>query len=468
MNGLSWLLLFAAINSSTVFAYEADQPLSRKLDSIRRNFGLRRAIGVVVKDLNSDRVVYEHNADKKFIPASGMKLVIMGASLHYLGPNYRFKTEFLIDGSFEDGVVNGDLIVRGSGDPSLTSHEMDYIAHTLAVAGVRRVEGDLVFDDTFFDDRLRGPASYDNILKKGLPIQSALSYNHNLIELRFTSSAPGKRAVLHDGSYGYFEVLNRVTTSSKGRPWIRVQKLRRDRVIVRGRVVHGDKKETVGSFVAPDPTLFFASAFLGKILENGIVVAGNVTTGTIVNKRLVPLYVHTSARLIDVLSSLGKYSNNFAAEQVLKALGAHRWGGPGSFELGARAVGEYLVGLGFSKRDFRIVDGSGLSYENYLSARILVRVLEELYKTPELKTDFVCSLALAGVDGTLRKRFLNERHMGRIMAKTGSLSSVSSLSGYAFPQTRGPVIFSVVTNGIGKQYRADHVENEIARALLDN
>ena len=182
MNRLSWLLLFAAIHSTSLFAYEADKALSSKLDSIRRYFGLRRAIGVVVKDLNSDRVVYEHNADNKFIPASGMKLVIMGASLHYLGPNYRFKTEFLVDGSFKDGVVNGDLIVRGSGDPSLTSHEMDYIAHTLATAGVRRVEGNLVFDDTFFDDRLRGPASYDNILKKGLPIQSALSYNHNLIE----------------------------------------------------------------------------------------------------------------------------------------------------------------------------------------------------------------------------------------------------------------------------------------------
>ena len=110
---------------------------------------------------------------------------------------------------------------------------------------------------------------------------------------------------------------------------------------------------------------------------------------------------------------------------------------------------------------------SGLLFYNNVTASILVRVLQELYKAPELRTDFICILALGGVDGTLRRRFLSEKHMGRIMAKTGSLANVSSLSGFAFSETRGPLAFSVITNGIGRQYRADHVENEIARALLD-
>jgi D-alanyl-D-alanine carboxypeptidase/D-alanyl-D-alanine-endopeptidase (penicillin-binding protein 4) len=168
-----------------------------------------------------------------------------------------------------------------------------------------------------------------------------------------------------------------------------------------------------------------------------------------------------------VLASLGKYSNNFAAEQMLKTLGAHRFGPPGSFVSGARAVGEYLVGLGFSRGDFRVDDGSGLSYENHLSAAIMVRVLEDLYRAPELRSDFLCSLAIAGVDGTLRNRFLNENHLGRIMAKTGSLAGVSSLTGFAFSRTRGPLMFSVLTNGISKQYRADYVEDEIARVLVE-
>lgn len=448
-------------------ANDFDAAFAKKLDGIRRRFGLRRALGVVVKDMTTGATIYEHNPTKKFVPASGMKLAIMGASLHYLGPNYRFKTELLVDGPLEDGVVRGNVYVHGSGDPSLTEHEMDYIAVSLAERGLRGIEGNIVLDDSFFDDRLRGPASYDNILKQGLPIQSALSYNFNLVEIKAMPGAAGSRAEIHDGGYGYFDVLNRVTTSTKGRPWMRVQKLRRDRVVVRGRVIQGDEEERVGRFVAPDPTQYFASAFVGKLREKGVFVTGQVVKGRVEGKDLQALYVHTSARLVEVLGALGKYSNNFSAEQMIKALGAHRWGEPGSFETGRRAVSEYIVGLGFNKNDFRIDDGSGLSYDNFLSAAILVRILEELYKTPELRTDVLCALSLGGVDGTLRRRFLNEDHMGRIMAKTGSLANVSSLSGYAFSERRGPMVFSVVTNGISRQYRADHVEDEFARALLD-
>jgi len=463
------LLLFtmSAALSGLVLANDFNNPIAKRLDQLRRHFGLRRAIGVTVLDLENGEILYAHNPDKRFIPASNMKLVVIGASLYYLGPNYRFETEFLVDGPLEAGVVKGNLYVHGSGDPSITRYEMEYIARSLAEGGLREIRGDVVLDDSFFDDRLRGPASYDNILKKGLPIQSALSYNFNLVELRATPRAAGSRAALLDEGYGYFDVLNRVTTATRGRPWVRVQKLRRDRVLVRGRVIQGDEEEHVGSFVAPDPTRYFGSALIGKLREKGIIISGKVVKGRTEGKKLETLYVHRSARLIEVLSALGKYSNNFSAEQMLKALGAHRWGEPGSFESGARALGEYLVGLGFSKDDFHIEDGSGLSYDNNLSTRILVRVLEELYDAPELRTDLICSLALGGVDGTLRKRFLNARHMGRIMAKTGSLAGVSSLSGFAFSPSRGPLAFSVVTNGIRHQYRADHVEDEIGRALLD-
>jgi serine-type D-Ala-D-Ala carboxypeptidase/endopeptidase (penicillin-binding protein 4) len=459
--------LLLSLVSALGFADDVERGLGKKIDRIRRHFGLQSAIGVLVKSLDSGETLYEHNPTRKFIPASGMKLVTIGASLHYLGPNYQFETRFLTDGSFADGVLKGNLYVYGTGDPSLTRHEMDFIVKNLAAAGLKEIRGDIVLDDSFFDDQLRGPASYDDILKKGLPIQSALSYNFNLVELRARASSPGTTADLHDEGYGYFDVLNRVTTATRGRPWLQVQKLRRDRVLVRGRVIQGDEEEQLGTFVAPDPTTYFASALLGKLRENGILAPGEVVKGRIEGKKLDTLYVHRSARLVEVVAAMGKYSNNFTAEQFLKALGAHRWGKPGSFESGTRAASEYLVGLGFSKDDFRIEDGSGLSYDNHLSAAILVRVLEDLYRAPELRTDFICSLALGGVDGTLRHRFLNEAHMGRIMAKTGSLAGVSSLSGFAFSESHGPLVFSIVSNGIGKQYRADFVEDEIARALVE-
>ena len=175
--------------------------------------------------LETGETIYSHNPTKKFIPASNMKLITMAAALHYLGPNYRFETRLLVDGPIVDGVVKGNVYIQGSGDPALTDGALEEITAAVARSGMREIDGNLILDDSFFDDQLRGPASYDNILKKGLPIQSALSYNFNIVEVTATpSEAAGTRANLFDGGYGYFEVLNRVTTLGRGRPWLTVRK----------------------------------------------------------------------------------------------------------------------------------------------------------------------------------------------------------------------------------------------------
>ena len=446
---------------------DTSSDLAKSLDRVRRRFRLNRAIGVQVVSLQRGETLYAHNPTKKFIPASGMKLITMAAALHYLGPSHRFETRLLLDGPIVDGTAKGNVYLQGSGDPSLADGDLEEVTLALAGAGIRAIEGDLILDDSFFDDQLRGPASYDNILKKGLPIQSALSYNFNIVEVTATpADRAGTRATLFDGGYGYFEVLNRVTTAGRGRPWLSVRKSGgRDRVIINGRVIAGDEERS-GGFVAPNPPQYLASAFVGKLGDHGVSFRGQIRKGVANDPKLRSLYVHRSPPLIQIVELLGKNSNNFAAEQILKALGAYRWGAPGSFESGSRALTEYLTGLGHSSRDFRIDDGSGLSYENTLSASILVDVLKEFYDTPELRTSVLCALALGGVDGTLARRYRNEEYMGRVMAKTGSLAGISSLSGFAFSPTEGPVAFSVMLNGIRRQWRADQVEDEIAKVLL--
>ncbi len=420
---------------------------------------------MLVKSVETGETLYAHNESQPFIPASGMKLVTMGASLHYLGPNYRFETRFLVDGPIVNGVVEGNLYVHGTGDPSLTRLEMDYIARSLWSAGLREVRGDIVLDDSFFDDQLRGPASYDNILKKGLPIQSALSYNFNLVELRARPGAPGSKAELRDEGYGYFDVLNRVTTASRGRPWLRVSKLRQDRVLVSGRVIQGDEEEHVGSFVAPDPTAYFASAFLGKIREQGVLALGQVEKGSIEGRKLETLYLHRSDRLVEVLAALGKFSNNFSAEQMLKTLGAHRFGAPGSFASGARAAGEYLVGLGFRREDFRIEDGSGLSYENRVSPRSLVAALRIGTGSFRYGPELLAALPIAAADGTLEKRAEGAANLVR--AKTGLLTRVTGLSGLAQRADGRVVIFAVLVNGFrGDAEAAMHALDRFVAALV--
>ena len=184
--------------------------------------------------------------------------------------------------------------------------------------------------------------------------------------------------------------------------------------------------------------------------------------------RKLLLYRHESAPLTQVVEALGKYSNNWSAEQLLFAVGAHRWGPPGTREKGLRTIEEYLVGLGFPANSFTVADGSGLSRENQLSARLLVGVVSDLYSQPELRTDFLCSLAVSGVDGTLARRLFGEETLGRVIAKTGTLSGVSSLSGVAFPLAaeNRALGFSVMTNGIRNSWNGDAVENRIAAELV--
>lgn len=449
-------------------AGDFEDALALRLDRLRRRFALNRAIGVSVARLTDGETLYAHNAGRPFVPASGLKLVTMAAALHYLGPGYRFETRFLSDAALEDGVLRGDLFVVGSGDPALGDGELDQAAAALSALGIRAVAGNILLDDRLFDDSTRGAAAYQEALVHGRPTQSALAYNFNQVEFRFRpGETVGSRASTRDLGYGYYPIDNRVKTVGKGRPWIRFVKSRRgQRLVAYGRVLRGSEDGLAVGLLAPDAPLYLGSALVGKLRERGIDFRGEVKKQAADRRDLRALYVHRSGSLIQILELLGKNSNNFAAEQIVKVLGAHRFGPPSSFEAGARSLAEYLTGLGFPQDEFRILDGSGLSYDNRVSPAILVKVLSELYQS-ELRSDFVCSLAFGGVDGTLRHRLLNEEHLGRVIAKTGSLAGVSSLSGFAFSPTRGPLAFSILLNGIGKQWRGDYVEDEIARALLD-
>ncbi len=449
------------------FPDDGVRDLERRLHAIRRRFGLNRAIGIHVEHLDSGAPLFSHNPDRTYVPASGMKLPVMGACLHYLGPSYRFPTRFYVDAPpDENGVIHGPVHVVGSGDPSFTRHDMAFVADSIAAAGITAIRGGILLDDSFFEAQEDDPRQIAALMQKKLPIQSALGYMWNRVEIAGVPGG-GDRPELRDEGHGYFDLDNRMVLRNSGRPYILVQRRGSRRARVQGRILRsGD--ERVARFTATEPALYFGYAFQGKLEERGITVEGTPARASLPNPReKALLYRHESAALPQVLEALGKYSNNWSAEQLLFTAGAHRWGAPGTMAKGAAALEEYIVGLGFPAGDFRIADGSGLSRENRLSTRILVAIVRDMYRPPELRSDFLCSLAVSGVDGTLARRMRSENTLGQVMAKTGSLSGVSSLSGIAFPH--GPaeraIGFSVITNGV-RQWSGDEVENRIAAELV--
>ncbi len=450
------------------FSEDSLADLGRRLHAVRRRFGLNRAIGIHVEDLETGAALFRHNPDRTYVPASGMKLPVMGACLHYLGPSYRFPTRLLVDAPPTGaGVIEGPVHVFGSGDPSVQRHDLDYVADSLAAAGITEIRGDIVLDDSFFEVQETDQALVRRRIRYREPIQSALGYHWNRVEV---AGVPGEgnRPGVRDEGYGYYEVQNRMVLRNSGRPYILAQRRGTRRIRLQGRILRNGN-ERVAQFTATEPALYFGYALKGKLVERGVAVTGAPRRGTLEHpERKLLLYRHDSAPLTQVLEALGKYSNNWSAEQLLFAVGAHRWGPPGTREKGVRALEEYLVGLGFPASTFAVDDGSGLSRENKLSARLLVAVVRDLYSQPELRTDFLCSLAVSGVDGTLSRRLFGEETLGRVIAKTGTLSGVSSLSGVAFPlAAEGRALgFSVMTNGLRNSWNADAVENRIAGELV--
>ena len=450
------------------FSEDSLADLDRRLHGVRRRFGLRRAIGIHVEDLETGAPLFSHNADRTYVPASGMKLPIMAACLHYLGPSYRFPTRLLVDAPpTEAGVIEGPVYVVGSGDPSLNRHDMDFIADSLAAFGITEVRGDIILDDSFFEAQETDQALVKRRLRYKEPIQSALGYHWNQVEVAGVPGS-GNRPEVRDEGYGYYTVQNQMVLRNSGRPYILAQRRGTRRIRLQGRILRNGN-ERVARFTATEPALYFGHALQGKLVERGVLVTGEPRRGVVPapGDKLL-LYRNESAPLTQVLEALGKYSNNWSAEQLLFAVGAHRWGPPGTGEKGVRATEEYLVGLGFPADTFSVDDGSGLSRKNRLSARLLVGVVRDLYSQPELRTDFLCSLAVSGVDGTLARRLWGEETLGRVMAKTGTLSGVSSLSGVAFPLAaeNRALGFSVMTNGIRNSWNGDAVENLIAAELV--
>ena len=455
--------------AARAYSDEAVRDLDRRLHQIRRRFGLRWAIGVHVEHLASGKELFSHNADRTYVPASGQKLPIMGACLHYLGPNYRFGTRFFVGAPpTAGGIIEGPVLVQGSGDPSLNRHGMDFIADSLAAYGITAIRGDIILDDSFFVPEETDPQLVARRIRYDEPILSALGYHWNQVEVAGLPEEDGNRARLRDEGYGYFEIQNRTVLRNSGRPYILAHRRPNRRVRIEGRI-RRDGEERVTRFTATEPALYFGYAFRGKLVERGVEVPGLPRRRTPADPDLpLLLYRHDSEPMARVVESPGKYSNNWSADQLLLAVGAHRWGPPGTREKGARAVEEYLVGLGNAAEDFTIDDGSGLSRRNRLSPRQLVSVVRDLYGQPELRADFLASLAHAGVDGTLRRRMRADGVRGRIIAKTGSLAGVSSLSGVAMPPSGedGALAFSVITNGLRNQWSGDAVENAMAAELV--
>jgi serine-type D-Ala-D-Ala carboxypeptidase/endopeptidase (penicillin-binding protein 4) len=455
--------------------------LARRIDAIvaARAPALPGArIGIAVADLASDRIVYQRDPDGLYNIASNTKLVTAAAALALLGPDFRYYTALYGAAPDKKGIVAGDLTIRGRGDPSLGTTELYHLVRELRESGVRSIEGGVKIDVDYFDDRDL-PPHFEEKPEDPAPYRApigatSLNFNAVAVSLRPAATGSGPCTVAIDPPNDYVVVDSKVRTVKRGRTRIRLEsETTADtmRLVARGQLRVDDGVKVYRRRVA-DPTLYVGSALRVALARSGIAIGKKeIETGE-VPKTAVALAWRVSEPMAVLVRGLGKYSNNYVAEMLLKTIGAEERADksrPASWDDGLGAVRSWLVErVGWAADGFYYGNGSGLYASNRFSPRQIVRLLSVGYRDFRWGPDLVASLSIGGVDGTISRRMANGPAAGLVRAKTGTLDGVSTLSGYVATDGRAPLAFSIFVNGFADENAeyARLLQNDICEAMI--
>lgn len=415
--------------------------------------------GVDIRSLDTGERLYSLNAGKLMMPASNMKIVTLSATANALGWDYRFTTTLETSAPITNGVLEGDLIVRSNGDPTINTRGnrstalLGEWATRLHEAGITSIDGRIVGDDQAFDDEGIGAGWSWDYLQYGYaaPV-GALEFNEDTATLAISpGSTSGSQAIVSLTPGAGFEVINRAVTGATGSRDTIDYRRRIDRPVleISGSIPLG--AATANRTIAVvNPTVYFAQSLKEGLVARGIAVTG----GTIDLDDIVVempgaerrvLVTTQSPPLTEIATVLMKVSQNLYAETLLKALGASR-GGLGTWDGGLRASRETLASWGVPRDAHVLYDGSGLSRYNYVTPETLTTILERMYKDPRHKEAFAATLPIAGKDGTISSRLKRTRAEGNAIAKTGSIANVRALSGYVKTRDGETLVFSILTN----------------------
>jgi len=421
-------------------------------------------VGVLVKDILADSVIYSHNSELKFSTASNLKLFTSAAAIEILGPDYHFATSFYVNGAInKKGDLKGDLIIVGGGDPLISGRFRESICEvlelwvdSLAAKGIGKIKGDLVIDNTFFESDVLAPGwSHDDLTYwYACPI-SALSFNDNCVDLHvYPSTNIGESCSINiNPQTDYIKIINNTTTFSKGldNSFDFYRYPGTNTVEFFGGIALDDTDGVIDYVSVEKPHLYCASTFINVMVENGINIKGrtididlNDVPLKYEDKNLTELFKWQSEPMSLIISVINKNSQNFFAEQTLKTIGAEI-GGSGSFKVSTQILRDWLGSIGITVEDVSYNDGSGLSYMNLAKPSAIVKLLDYMHKTPHFDIYYE-SLAIPGVDRSVRRRMADNPLAEMMRTKTGSIANTRTFAGYLTTRQGQLVAFSLMVN----------------------
>jgi D-alanyl-D-alanine carboxypeptidase/D-alanyl-D-alanine-endopeptidase (penicillin-binding protein 4) len=463
------------INTATTTRTLAE--LQARISEVLRKPELASAmVGIKVASLDTGKVLFEENADKLLRPASNMKIYTVAAALDRLSPDFRFVTSVYAPARPDSaGVVHGDLTIYGRGDPSIAARfnngdyfkAIDNLAAQIMAAGVKRVEGDLVGDETYFTGPQYGAGWEWEDLQWWYGAEvSALTANDNALDLFVKPGAEaGAPAVITTGPPDpLLTIVNRVTTAAKGtkRDLTVYRKPGSDEIEISGLIALDDKGYAGGIGISR-PALLFVYLLRSSLAQRGVTITGKTRTiapATLPDASASPepveLTVLQSPPLSLIAAQTLKPSQNLYTELILRRLGTI----PGlpttafnanrtSEAAGIEVVKSFLREAGVSPATLVLTDGSGLSRNDMVTAEATLQLLTYMHRH-RYASVFRDALPIAGIDGTLRNRFKRTPAENNLRAKTGSLSSAASLSGYMTTLAGEKLVFSIMVNNFAE------------------
>lgn len=433
----------------------ADSPVAEIRSLLAKAGPAAGSYGFVAADAETGEVILSVDGSVPRIPASTMKLVTSGAALLELGPDYAFLTEVRASAEPDgEGVLAGDLVVRGGGDPTLRAAysagepegKIEDLVRALAKRGLRRIEGNLVLDDGFFDRETRAAGWPENQLDRSYcaPVGALVAERscvRVVAEPGASAGSPARIRLLPAGDV--LDVKNEMTTTAaKGEQNVVFFVPPGQRTLYARGAVWSGSAGYPADIAVPDPTEWFGAVFHRVLARSGISLAGEVVRAADAAAKAPVLLARVETPLLAVLTEMNRESVNLYAACVLKTLGAE-CGEGGSFAAGAAVAAGLAERIGAPAEEISQVDGSGLSRENAVSPRFLVRLLVHLYGTP-YRIRYLETLSIAGTVGTLERRM---KDLGAdVRAKTGTIRGVSALSGYVRTKSGRVLAFAFLEN----------------------
>ncbi|MGD9561485.1 MAG: D-alanyl-D-alanine carboxypeptidase/D-alanyl-D-alanine-endopeptidase [Pyrinomonadaceae bacterium] len=459
----------------------------------------RGQVGVKIVSLNTGKVLFEENAEKYFMPASNMKNFTVAAALEKLTPDFRFVTSVYAP-SMPDasGTIKGDLRVFGRGDVSISTafsesnyyKGLDELADKIAAAGVKRIEGSIIGDDSYFKGgAIPSSWEWDDLQWYYGAEVSALPLNDNAVDLTVTPGPEGYSCLVKITPYNpVYQVKNGCRTTAAGTPrTLKIEKLLGQNMLeITGTLPRGNAGFS-GSVTVTRPAKLFAALLKQRLELKGITVTGRfeaqkAANGHLVAPEGVEIAKLESPPLALIAAKTMKPSQNMYTETLLWTLGEdarNRWiqSGPDgvavddpftnkeSAELGIQVVKEFLAKVGIDPDAVVQYDGSGLSRHNLITPSAVVKLYTYMAKQSKYAQAWRDSLTIGGVDGTLRNRFKGTAAEGNMRGKTGTIDQVSALSGYVTTASGEELVVSFLVNGVRTTRDRTSMMDDIVVAL---